>query len=687
MQYPLVSIIIVNYNVKDFLIQCIDSIHQSDSCRKTEIIVVDNHSFDGSQKILKKRFPHIKLIENQENIGFGSAVNQGAELASGEYLFVLNPDTIIQEDTINVLVNYLIAHKEVGMVGPKIINSDGKLQQACKRSFPTFKVALPKLLGISKLFPNSTWAGKYNLTYLDPDKIHSVDAVSGACMLMKTNLFRKLDGFDEEYFMYGEDIDLCYRLKQRGNEIHYNPETQILHYQGESVKFAPFDSINAFYNAMSIFYKNHFSRTQSIFSRLGIYCGIKIYKLFSFLKEFKSQIYSITFDIIAIITAFLITIPLRFSNFDPIFLSYGIIPTIYIIFWLIVGGYFQLYGRYILSYSRAFFSTLIGFFIVVAFTFFFNQFAYSRLIILLSTAIVAVLIPGWRIAAHFLMTHGVLRRIKEKHNILFTRKTLIFGANQSGIRIAKLIQNRVDSGLDIIGFSDTKLSLSQSKLPVPYLGSLEDIRDIINFYNVREVIFSNKCLSYRKIVSLMDETKDLNITYRMVPREADILIGKASIEEIGDLTFIQIEYSLFHRIHKLTKRIFDLGLSILLSGIFLPIFIGKSLLHRPVRISFWGEGNREINALYFESKSRFIERIPLLWSIIKGDMSFVGSSLIPFTKPNPNLVCTPGLTGLGRIQNGQLTNKEYNQFDHYYVQNHNLLLDIEILLKSAFVGK
>ena len=148
------------------------------------------------------------------------------------------------------------------------------------------------------------------------------------------------------------------------------------------------------------------------------------------------------------------------------------------------------------------------------------------------------------------MTHGVLRRIKEKHNILFTRKTLIFGANQSGIRIAKLIQNRVDSGLDIIGFSDTKLSLSQSKLPVPYLRSLEDIRDIINFYNIREMIFSNKCLSYRKIVSLMDETKDLNLTYRMVPREADILIGKASIEEIGDLTFIQIEYSLFHRIHK-----------------------------------------------------------------------------------------------------------------------------------------
>jgi len=252
MKYPSVSIIIVNYNVKEFLIQCIDSINQTDYLGKTEIIIIDNHSFDGSQKILKKQFPHIKIIENQENFGFGKAVNQGVELASGEYLFILNPDTIIQEDTINVLVNYLMNHPQVGMVGPKIINSDGKLQPACKRSFPTLKVALPKLLGMSKLFPNSTWAGKYNLTYLHPDKIHSVDAVSGSCMLMRTNLFRKLDGFDEEYFMYGEDIDLCYRLKQRGNEIHYNPKTQILHYQGESVKFAPFDSINAFYNNSQI---------------------------------------------------------------------------------------------------------------------------------------------------------------------------------------------------------------------------------------------------------------------------------------------------------------------------------------------------------------------------------------------------------------------------------------------------
>ena len=117
------------------------------------------------------------------------------------------------------------------------------------------------------------------------------------------------------------------------------------------------------------------------------------------------------------------------------------------------------------------------------------------------------------------------------------------------------------------------------------------------------------------------------------------------------------------------------------------MFIGKSLFRKPIRISFWGEGNRKINAFYFESNSRFIESIPLFWSIIKGDISFVGSSLIPSTKPDPNLVCTPGLTGLGRIQKGQLTNKEYNQFDHYYVQNHNLLLDIEILLKSAFVGK
>ena len=183
-----VSVIIISYNVRSYLAQGIDAILKSNYA-KLEIIVIDNHSYDGTCDYLKENYQDIDLlhvISNSENVGFGKAVNQASKIATGEYLMVLNPDTIIEENTISTLVDYVNENDGVGMVGPKILNADGTLQLACKRSFPTIKVALPKLLGLDRIFPNSRWAGKYNLTYLNPEKIHKVDAISGSCMLIKS---------------------------------------------------------------------------------------------------------------------------------------------------------------------------------------------------------------------------------------------------------------------------------------------------------------------------------------------------------------------------------------------------------------------------------------------------------------------------------------------------------------------
>ena len=186
-----VSVIIVSYNVRSYLAHAIDAILKS-NYKKLEIIVVDNHPYDGTCDYLKENYQDIKtlhVISNSENVGFGKAVNQASEVATGEYMMVLNPDTIIEENTISTMVEYLEKNNSVGMVGPKILNADGTLQLACKRSFPTIKVALPKLLSLDKIFPKSRWAGKYNLTYLDPQKIHKVDAISGSCMLIKSKIF------------------------------------------------------------------------------------------------------------------------------------------------------------------------------------------------------------------------------------------------------------------------------------------------------------------------------------------------------------------------------------------------------------------------------------------------------------------------------------------------------------------
>jgi len=680
-----VSVIIVSYNVKRYVTHCIETVLCSDYIGEKEIIVVDNNSFDETSQYLRESFPEIKLIENHKNVGFGKAVNHAAETATGEYLLILNPDTILQENTISTFVNYLKTHSEVGLIGPKIINPDGTLQLTCKRSFPTFSVALPKLLGFSKIFPQTKWAGKYNLTYLDPNKIHSVDAVSGSCIFIRKTLFHEIDGFDEQFFLFGEDLDLCFRMKQKGHEIHYVPSTQILHYKGESVKFAPYDSRSAFYNAMILFYKKHFSKSQNTLFRLGIHFGIQLHKFISLITEWRSQILSILLDGAVVFFAFLVTFFLRFSNLEPFYLSHGLIPTIYILFWLIVGTFFQLYGRHILSYSRAALSALTGFFVVVAFTFFFKQFAFSRLVLIAAAGIVTLLIPGWRLITHFIMSRGYINQVKDKHNILFTKKTLVIGANKDGIQIVKKIHGRVNFGLNIIGFIDSKMGKPQEELPVPFLGTIKDIRGIIKKNKIREIIFSNNTLPYNKIVSLMDYTKDLYLTYRMVPRQQDIIIGKGSIEEIGELSFINIDYSLYHRINKATKRLFDIVFSLFLLLLFSPVVIFKLLKGAQKKMMFWGEKSKIISTFTFQANNQFIKKMPLFWSILKGDLSFVGSSLVELSEKDPKLICTPGLSSLDKINNLHVNIYNRHQFDHYYIQNQSLGLDIEILIKTGLI--
>ena len=681
-----VSLLIVSYNVRQYIAHAIDAIIKSD-LDDFEIIIIDNNSFDNTASYLKERYSHlrqIKIVQNEENIGFGKAINQAASLAKGQYYLILNPDTIIQEETISTLKEYLDSNPEVGMVGPKILNADGTLQLACKRSFPTLGVALPKLLGFSRIFPKSKWAGKYNLTYLDEDEISSVDAISGSCMFIRSFLFHELKGFDERFFMFGEDLDLCSRIWKNNYEIHYVPTTQIVHYQGESVKSAPFDSINAFYNAMILFVDKHFSFGTGWLMKFAIRCGIYIRKFFSMIGEKRSQILSVTIDAILILLAFIIAISMRFSNFEPITMSKGLIPGIYVIFWICVGFIFQLYNRYILSYSRAIISSVTGFFLAVAFTYFFKQYAFSRFVIIFGSAIISILIPGWRVFVHFLMARGLLNQVKQKNPILFTRKTFIVGADAEGLRIANSLLKRFDTGLELIGIVDTKLPEEDNKLPIDFIGRLSDLRDLVVKHSIRELIFSTSAFTNKEILHLMNQTKDLRLTYRMIPRQQEILLGKASIEDIGDLSFLNIEYSLFYSLHRLTKRIFDLTISFITLIIFSPIILVLLLLKKGVQRQYWGIEGKKFEVTIFNVNSRFIRELPLFFAVLLGNLSLVGSTMFETSEKNPNLICQPGLTGLERIRSVKFNPEDRLALDHYYVQNQSFTMDLEIIMKTVF---
>ena len=256
-----ISIVIVNYNVKDFLYQCLDSIYLSSSKLSIEIIVVDNNSSDGSVEFLRPIFPNVNFIELKENLGFGKANNIGFSIAKGDYILILNPDTVLEENTLDIMIEYMRSHIEVGIAGCKVLNSDGSFQLPCRRGFPTPWVAFCKLFGLQKMFPNSTIFAQYNQTFLSENETYYIDAIIGAFMFARREVIEELSGFDPDFFMYGEDLDLCFRTYKAGYKVAYVHEAKIIHYKGESTKRSSINEIKHFYNAMEIFSKKHVSNS------------------------------------------------------------------------------------------------------------------------------------------------------------------------------------------------------------------------------------------------------------------------------------------------------------------------------------------------------------------------------------------------------------------------------------------
>ena len=253
------SIIIVNYNVKEFLQNLLYSISKASSNTTMEIIIVDNASDDGSVELIREKFPSVQIISNEKNQGFGKANNQALQIAKGKHILLINPDTIVSEDTFDMLIDFFEKNPEAGLAGCKILNPDGSLQLACRRSFPGPWTSFCKVTGLSNLFPKSKIFARYNLTYLSEDETYEVDAISGSFMMMRKEVYDTVGGFDEEFFMYGEDLDLCYRIQKAGYKVFYFHNTQIIHYKGESTKRSSFDETNLFYNAMHLFVKKHLS--------------------------------------------------------------------------------------------------------------------------------------------------------------------------------------------------------------------------------------------------------------------------------------------------------------------------------------------------------------------------------------------------------------------------------------------
>ena len=366
------SIVIVNYNVKEFLTQCLESIYRSKTEYTFEVIVVDNASADSGESRILKAFPEVRWIANTENIGFGRANNQGFEAAKGTYTLILNPDTVVQEDTLEVCIDYLKSHPEVGGLGIKGIDGTGQFLPESKRGLPTPMTALWKITGLSRIFTKSSFFARYHMGHLDPDGNHKVDILVGCFMMVPTALLREVGGFDPRYFMYGEDIDLSYELLKTGHENHYISDSQIIHYKGESTKRGSLNYVKMFYQAMIIFARKQFSGSSALAYTLLIYVGIYLRAGLALLARLAKSAATPIIDILLL--AFTLDQLKTYWEHNHRFINGGSYPDTYtyyvqgsyILFWLLAlalsGVYTKNTRPAVIARSMTIATLVIGFF-------------------------------------------------------------------------------------------------------------------------------------------------------------------------------------------------------------------------------------------------------------------------------------------------------------------------------------
>jgi N-acetylglucosaminyl-diphospho-decaprenol L-rhamnosyltransferase len=300
---PSLAIVIVNYNTRDLLRGCLRSIAGSAPGCAVETWVVDNASGDGSAEMVRAEFPRVHLIASPQNGGYAyannlalrqilglgdwdlgignDAVSSKPRAPSPDYVLLLNPDTVAPAGALGALIDYMEAHPDVGACGPRLLLADGSLDLACRRAFPTPQVAFYRMTGLSRLFPRSPRFGRYNMTFLDPNVEAEVDAVVGACMLVRGAVAREVGLLDESYFMYGEDLDWAFRIKQYGWKIMYVPGVTVHHYKRASSRQRPFRSIRAFYDAMRVFHRKHYAATTPAALNVLIEAGITLKEAWS----------------------------------------------------------------------------------------------------------------------------------------------------------------------------------------------------------------------------------------------------------------------------------------------------------------------------------------------------------------------------------------------------------------------
>lgn len=542
---PELSVIIVNYNVAYFLEQCLNSCIKAAEFARVEILVIDNNSVDGSEEMMHEKFPQIPYIMNKQNLGFSKANNQGMRMAQGEFVLLLNPDTVVEELTFRKTIDFMNEHPDAGGLGVRMLDGRGKFLPESKRGLPTPAVAFYKIFGLSALFPKSKVFGKYHLGYLSEFETHEVEILSGAFMMMRKSVLDQVGLLDEAFFMYGEDIDLSYRIILGGYKNYYFPETRIIHYKGESTKKSSVNYVFIFYRAMIIFANKHFSQNNAKLFSFLINSAVYFRAGLSILKRVATKYLLGAFDF-AMITTLLFFMVIFFAHFGKIvpFEVWSVALPSYTLVWIgatyFSGGYDRpIFWTKLLR--GVFFGTVS---ILALYALLPKDYQFSRLFILFGSFLSLLYFVSSRILIH---------KINPNARMLDSKKDsvkIIVGSSAESQRVAAILKGMElqESNILFVSVEDKKQANT--------VGTLNQLEEVAKIYKADEAIFCAKDISVEETISWMSRIADLGISFKIAQPESSFIIGSNSIDHPGELYLMNIT-AISEPRHVRAKRNFD----------------------------------------------------------------------------------------------------------------------------------
>lgn len=547
------SVIIVNFNVKHFLEQCLHSVLKAAEGIATEVIVVDNNSSDNSIHYLLPKFPTVKFIANTENLGFAKACNEGLKTSSGHYILFLNPDTIVPEDCFKKCISFFEQHTQAGALGVKMLDGSGRFLKESKRAFPSPLTSLYKLFGLAKLFPRSKTFSTYHLGHLPENKNHEVDVLAGAFMMVKKEILEKIGSFDETFFMYGEDIDLSYRIQKAGYRNYYFADCSIIHFKGESTRKGSMNYVRMFYNAMSVFVRKHYGGSRAGIFNLLIHIAIWFRAALTAVGNFIRRIGLPLIDAGLILLSFWLIKNLwnRYVRTDIEYESWLLwiaIPA-YTVFYLITAYYAGLYDKWYKWGELIRSSAIATIVLLAAYSLLPEHYRFSRAIVLFGAMLAFILISLLR---WMLIQSNVVNSDKHKEEMA---TTVITG---TPVEYEQVVQLLKDAGLHqrVLG------RVAPQENDPTAIGSRTKLRELSHILPFREIIFCRGTLSFADIIENIQQLPAGTVA-KIHTVNSGSIVGSDSKDSSGESVSKENGYKLADPYNRRLKRLIDVSVSIL----------------------------------------------------------------------------------------------------------------------------